>query len=279
MIGRAACAVSALALLAFATTQVLSVAGPAAAAPAPTSPAAEAARSLAPSGRLRVAINLGNAVLAQRDATTGEIKGVSATLAKALGERLNLPVDLIPFAGGGPVFDALDHQGWDLAFLAIEPARATKIDFSPPYVLIDGTYLVFSDSPYRKAADLDHAGARIAVAKGAAYDLYLSRTLKHADLQRADTSRDGIELFKARKLEAAAGLRQALIEAAKGRSDLRVLDDRFERIEQAIAVPRGREAGSAYVRAFIESMKASGAVRAALAASGQDEGLAAPPAG
>jgi polar amino acid transport system substrate-binding protein len=230
--------------------------------------AAEAAASLAPSGRLRVAINLGNTVLAQRNGQ-GELTGVSVILARALAERLKSPLDLVPFQAAGAVFDALDKDGWDLAFLAVEPERATKIDFSPPYVSIDGTYMVRSESKFHTTSDLDQPGIRIAAARGSAYDLYLTRALKHAELVRSPTSPASMDMFISDGLDAAAGVRQILADRARGNPSLRVLTDSFTSINQAIGVPRGRQAGAAYVKSFLEEMKASGKLRDALEASGQ----------
>ena len=238
--------------------------------------ATEAAHSLAPSGVLRVAINLGNGVLAQRNAQ-GELTGVSVILARALAQRLKLPIELIRFEAAGTVFDALDKGHLDLAFLAIEPERAAKIDFSPPYVIIEGTYLVRAGAPFRTVSDLDQPGVRIAVGRGAAYDLFLTRTLKRAELRRAPTGAASIDMFLADGLDAAAGVRQSLVERARANPGLRVLDDRFTTIQQAIGMPRGRQAGAVYVRMFIEEMKASGEVRKALDATGQAGAVVAPP--
>lgn len=238
----------------------------------------EAAQSLAPNGVLRVAINLGNGVLAQRSAQ-GEIGGVSVVLARALADRLKLPITLIPFDGAGAIFNVGDKDVWDLAFLAIEPERAAKIDFSPPYLTIDGTYLVRSDAPFRNVSDLDRPGVRIAVGGGAAYDLFLSRTLKQAELRRAPTAAASVDMFVSEGLEAAAGVRQYLVERAQANPGLRVLADRFTGIEQAMGVPRGRQAGAAYVRAFIEDMKASGVIRKALDDTGHASVAVAPMAG
>ena len=237
----------------------------------------EAAQSLAPTGVLRVAINLGNVVLAQRN-TKGELTGVSVILARALAQRLKLSIEFIPFEAAGAVFDGLDKGLLDLAFLAIEPERAAKIDFSPPYVIIEGTYLVRTGAPFRTVSDLDQPGVRIAVGRGAAYDLFLTRTLKRAELLRAPTGAASIDLFLSDGLEAAAGVRQSLVERAQANPGLRVLDGRFTNIQQAIGTPRGRQAGAAYVRTFIEEMKASGEVRKALDATGQAGVVVAPPA-
>jgi polar amino acid transport system substrate-binding protein len=176
------------------------------------------------------------------------------------------------------VFEALDTGAWDVAFLANEPERAQKIVFSPPYAFIDGAYLVRKDSPIQTPADADRAGVRIAVGRGAAYDLVLSRTLKNAELVRFTTGNEAIAMFQRDRLDAAAGVRQALMDAASAAPDLRVLEGSFTRIEQAVAVPRGRDAGATYVAQFLEEMKASGAVRRALDATGQSGATVAPPA-
>lgn len=235
----------------------------------------EAAQSLAPSGVLKVAINVSNVVLAQRSAK-GELSGVTVFLARALAKRLKLPIELIPFETALDVFNALDKGAMDLGFLAIEPERAAKIDFSPPYVSIDGTYLVRTDAPFQTVSDLDRPGVRIAVGRGAAYDLFLTRALKQAQLVRAPTAAASVDMFVSDRLEAAAGVRQLLVERAAGNTGLRVLKDRFTSIEQAMTIPKGRPAGLAYVSAFIEDMKASGAVRKALDATGQANATVAP---
>lgn len=236
------------------------------------------ASHLAPTGRLRAAINFGNPVLAQKDAASGAPCGVSVDLARALGERLGVPVDLVTFDAAGKVFEALKADAWDLAFLAIDPVRAAEIAFTAPYVVIEGTYLVRAESPLRAVEDLDRDGVRIAVGRGAAYDLFLTRALKHAQLVRADTSPAAIERFLAEGLDAAAGVRQPLATAARAHPGLRVLDGRFTAIEQAMGLPRSRAAGLPALRAFIEEMKASGFVAAALARSGQGDAAVAPPA-
>ncbi len=239
--------------------------------------APEVVASLAPTGRLRAAINLGNGVLAQRDAVSGKLGGVSVVLAMQLGARLDVPVELITYLSAGMVFDAIDQNEWDIAFLAIEPERAEKIRFSQPYVYIDGTYLIRKDGPFDKVADLDREGVTIAVGRGAAYDLFLTRTLSNATLLRMPTSAAAIEHFKSGGADAAAGIRQALVDAARVSSDMRVLGDRFMQIGQAIAVPDTRAAaGSTFVDRFLEEMKEEGHVRAALDASGQDGAVVSP---
>src|SRR5262249_19217022 len=144
----------------------------------------ELVAELAPNGRLRAAINFGNSVLAQQDPAGGPPRGVSAELARELTRRLGVGIDYVIFDAAGKVFEALKEELWDVAFLAIDPVRAAGIDFTAPYVVIEGAYLVPQGSSLRTVADVDSNGVRVAVAEGSAYDLYLTRTLKHAKLVR-----------------------------------------------------------------------------------------------
>jgi len=229
----------------------------------PRAPAA-AVSELAPTGRLRAAINFGNPVLASKDAATGEAKGVSVDLSRELARRLGVPLDLVTYNAAGRVVDALKTGAWDVAYVAIDPMRANQISYSPPYVVIEGAYLVRQDSPLRSNAEVDRAGVRVAAATGSAYDLYLSRELKQAKIVRAPTSPAVTDLFVAQGLEVAAGVKQQLEADAKRIPGLRLLDGRFMVINQAMGTPKGREAGARYLRDFIEEMKASGFVARSL---------------
>jgi polar amino acid transport system substrate-binding protein len=235
-------------------------------------------QELTPTEVLRAAINLGNPVLAQPGDAGGEPKGVSVALARELARRLGVRVVFATYDAAGKVVDANKFGAWDVAFLAIDPLRAKEILFTAPYVIIEGTYLVRDNAPYRAVDALDKPGVRIAVGKGAAYDLYLSRTLKHAELVRSATSAEALEQFLADGLEAAAGVRQPLVKFAQARPGLRVLDGRFTAIEQAVATPIGRTSAHAFLKSFVEEMKASGFVAKALDASGQRDATVAPPA-
>lgn len=228
-------------------------------------------QKMVPHGVLRVAINLGNPVLAQRSTETGELTGVSVVLAKALAAELCVPVKLTPFDAAGKVFAALEDDKWDLAFLAIEPVRAEKIAFSTPYVTIDGTYLMRRSSPYQSVAELDTEACRIAVGKGAAYDLFLSRTLLKAKLHRSPTSESAMHDFLALDLDAAAGVRQPLERFAESHPELQVLKDNFTEIRQAMAVPKARILAALYVERFIGRALRDGLVHKALAESGQPD--------
>jgi polar amino acid transport system substrate-binding protein len=233
-------------------------------------------KDLAPDGKLKAAINFGNIVLAQQDPATGEPRGVSSDLARELGRRLGVPVEFATYDTAGKVSDAVGTGAWTICFLANEPARAAEIAFTAPYVVIEGTYVVRSDSPLRRVADVDREGIRVAVGHKTAYDLYLTRTIKHAELVRAPDSAAALEMFLSDGLDAGAGVRQPLVRFAQSHPDLRVMDERFMAIEQAMGVPKGRDAGARYLGRFIEEMKASGFVAAGLRRSGQDDALVAP---
>jgi polar amino acid transport system substrate-binding protein len=226
-------------------------------------------RDLAPSGRLRAAINVANGVLAQRIGTDGELGGVSVDIARELGTRLDVPVDLVVFEAAGRVFEALDRDEWDLAFLAIEPARAARVSFSLPYIAIEGTYIVRKDARFAGTTDLDRDGVRIVVTKNAAYDLYLTRTLRRAQIVRAPTPAAALESFVESNLDAAAGVRQSLENFAESRTGFRTLPNPFMAIEQALAMPQGRPAAHAYLAGFIGDLKVSGWLRDALDRNGQ----------
>ena len=246
----------------------------------PDTATAEIAKELAPSGTLRAALNFGNPVLVQRDPATNEPRGVTVDLARELARRLNVALEFVPFEAAGKVFEGLKTSSWDIAFLAIEPVRAAEIAFTAPYVIIEGVYLVPKDSKLRRIEEVDRVGVRIGVNKGSAYDLFLTRTLKHAQLHRGE---NGIELFRKGGLEAAAGVKQPLVEYAKNHLDVRIMDGRFMEIRQAMGTPRvrldGREAVPRYLHAFLEEMKASGFIAQALARSNQPDAAVAPAAG
>ncbi|MBV8913469.1 MAG: transporter substrate-binding domain-containing protein [Acetobacteraceae bacterium] len=231
----------------------------------------EAALALAPSGTLRAAINLGNAVLAQADASGGAPHGVSVDLARELGRRLGVPVELVTYAEAGEVAADAGRGAWDVAFLAIDPARAETIAFTGPYVVIEGVYVVPEGSKLEGVEAVDAAGVRVCVAARSAYDLYLSRALRQAQLVRSGNGREAEAAFLQGGCEALAGVKQALSGLVRERPGLRMLPGRFMAIRQAMAVPKDREAGLPFLRGFVAEVVASGFVRAALDASGQKD--------
>ncbi|MDK9702768.1 MAG: ABC transporter substrate-binding protein [Sulfuritalea sp.] len=228
--------------------------------PAPTLAVAQ----LAPGGTLRAAINYGNPLLATRDATTGEPRGVSVDLARELARRLGVAFEPVIYTAAGKVVEGIKAGAWDVGFFAIDPVRAADTDFSAAYVVIEGAYLVPEGSPIRRNEDVDRPGVRVVVGRGSAYDLYLTRNLKQAGLLRVPTSPEVTNTMVAERIEVAAGVKQQMQADARRVPGLRLLDGRFMEIRQAMAVPKGRAAGAAYVAAFVEEMKASGFIADAL---------------
>ena len=231
----------------------------------PLAPPSDAAKNeLAPNGRLYAAINFGNPILAVKNPATGEPSGVSVDLARELARRLGVSAQLVTFDAAGKVVEAMKTGSIDVAFVAIDPARAVDVSYSAAYVVIEGAYLVEQNSPIRSNDEVDRPGIRIAVGAGSAYDLYLTREIKQAKLVRAPTSPAVVDTFLAQKLEVAAGVKQQLETDAKRLPGLRLLDGRFMVINQAMGTPKDREAGAAYLREFVEEMKATGFVAQAL---------------
>jgi polar amino acid transport system substrate-binding protein len=233
---------------------------------------------LAPTGTLRAAINFGNPILATQDAATGEARGVSVDLSRELAKRLGVPVELVTFTAAGKVVEGLKVGAWDVAYVAIDPARAVDMDYTAPYVLIEGAYLVPEKSPIKTNADVDREGVRVVVGAGSAYDLYLLRELKLAKIVRAPTSPAVTDLMVAQSYDVAAGVRQQLEADAKRTPGVRLLDGRFMVINQAMAMPKGRAAAARYLSEFVEEMKASGYVASALERHGVEGAVVAPPA-
>jgi polar amino acid transport system substrate-binding protein len=223
---------------------------------------------LAPTGKLRVGINYGNPVLATRDRSSGQLGGVAVDLARELGIRTHLPVELVGFESAGKMVEGLQVASWDVAFLAVDPEREREINFTAPYIEIEGTYLLPPGSALVASADVDRENVRVGVSSKSAYDLFLSRNLKHAQLVRASSPEAAFDLILAGKADVLGGVRQHLVANTAKLAGARVLDGRFMAIQQALGIPKGREAGISYLREFIEDVKASGLVARALEKAG-----------
>jgi len=223
------------------------------------------AQQLAPTGTLRASINLGNPILAQKDPGSGQAMGVSVDLASELARRLGVGLALVVLDAAGKSVDAVTKEQADVGFFAVDPVRGQGIAFTAPYVLIEGSYLVRQDSPLQRNEEVDLPGVRIAVGKGSAYDLYLTREIKQAQLHRAPTSPTTVDYFLSEQLDVAAGVKQQLQMDAARLPNLRLLPGRFMVIEQAMGLPKGRSPeAQAYLRQFVEDMKASGFVAESL---------------
>jgi polar amino acid transport system substrate-binding protein len=232
------------------------------------------AGDLAPGGVLRASINLGNPVLAQ--GTAEAPGGVTVDIARELARRLGMPLELVCFDAARKSFEAMTTGQADLCFLAIDPARAAEVAFTAPYVVIEGVYAVPRDSGLTTVAEVDAPGVRIGVKEGSAYDLYLSRTLQQATVVRGS---EGVDVFRDEGLEAAAGIRQPITRYVAEHPDVRLIDERFMQIQQAVGTATSKRPGTvAYLHDLIEDLKSSGFITASLAASGQANATVAPPA-
>lgn len=238
---------------------------------------AEAIADLAPTGRLRAVINLGNPILAGTDPATGEVAGVSVDMARELARQLGVQADLLVVKSAGEAVDALASGRVDVGFFAIDPARAATTAYSAPYVQIEGAYLVRNESPLRANDEVDRSGTRVAVGARSAYDLYLTRELKAATIARAPTSPEVVSFFLAQQLDVAAGVKQQLEADARRNPGLRLLPGRFMVINQAMGIAKGKAAGAQMLAAFVEQAKGSGFVADALARH-RIEGAAVAPA-
>jgi polar amino acid transport system substrate-binding protein len=233
---------------------------------------------LAPTGKLRVGLNHGNFLLVTPGSPATEPRGVAPDLARELGRRLGVPVEFIKFDTAGALADAARTAGWDVAFLGAEPQRANEIAFTAAYLEIPATYLVPAGSPIRSLADVDRQGVRIAVSEKSAYELYLSRTVKHATLMRTKGIDGSFDLFVSGKLEALAGLKPRLLMDVQKLPGARVLEGQFTAVQQAIGTPKARAAGAKFLQEFVEDVKASGLVAGAIARNGVHGVSVAPPA-
>jgi polar amino acid transport system substrate-binding protein len=235
--------------------------------------------AFAPTGTLRASINLGNPILANRDPATGEPVGVSVDLARGLAERLDIDLALVVFDAAGKSVEAVTAEQADIGFFAIDPLRGEGIAFTAAYVLIEGAYLVRADSPLQSNDEVDRAGHGVVVGKGSAYDLYLTRELRHAQILRSPTSPKVVDTFIEMGAEVAAGVKQQLQADAARIAGLRLLPGRFMVIQQAMGTPRSRGvAANAFLRQYVEEMKASGFVAQALARHGIEGASVAPAA-
>ena len=220
----------------------------------------DAKSELAPTGVLRAAINMGNFLLVTGKTASGDPEGVAPDMARAIADRLGVPVRYVPYARPGELADAAGTGAWDIGLIGAEPQRAEKIAFSPAYVEIEATYLVPPGSPLQSIAEVDRKGVRIAVAARSAYGLWLDRNIKHAELVRCEGGEATFERFTAEKLGAMAGLRPGLLELVPKLPGARILDGQFAAVQQAIGTARPNAAGAAFLREFVEEAKKSGLV-------------------
>ncbi len=219
------------------------------------------AAEMAPTGKLRAAINMGNFLLVTGKTASGDPEGVAPSMAALFAERLGVPVEYFPYASPGELADASAEDVWDVGFVGAEPQRATHVNFTAAYVEIEATYLVPAGSPFQTCEEVDSPGTRIAVSARAAYDLWLERNIQYAELHRAQGLDGSFDLFLNEKMDALAGLRPRLIDDLKKLPGARLLEDRFTAVQQASCTKKNRDAGFKMLTDFIEEMKADGTVQ------------------
>ena len=222
-------------------------------------------QTFTPTGKLRASINLGNPILANKDPQSGLPFGVSIDLANNFARLLGVEVELVVFDSAGKSVEAVTAEKADIGFFAVDPLRGEGIGFTAPYVLIEGAYLVKNDSPIKENDEVDDSKNKVVVGKGSAYDLFLTRELKNAEIVRAPTSPTVVDVFVSGSHEVAAGVRQQLESDMQRFSGLRLLPGRFMVIQQAMGLPKsyGPEAAE-FLRKYVEEMKSSGFVAQSL---------------
>ena len=239
----------------------------------------QARAELAPTGVLRAGINLSNFLLVTGKSASGDPKGVSPDMAKAVADRLGVPVQYVTFQTPGELADAATEDLWDIGNIGAEPERAKTISFTAAYCEIEATYLVPAGSSIQSIDEVDRDGVRIAVYGRAAYGLWLADNIKHAELVNTDGMDASFDLFVKDKLDALAGLRPRLTKDVERLPGSRLLDGKFSAVQQAIGTKPERKAGAAFLRDFVEEAKASGLVASLIEKHGvQGRLTVAPPA-
>ncbi|HTV44994.1 MAG TPA: ABC transporter substrate-binding protein [Stellaceae bacterium] len=223
----------------------------------PAAPVSE----LAPTGVLRAAINMGNFLLVTGKTPSGDPQGVAPDMAREIAQRLGVPIRYVPYARPGELADAVGTDVWDIGLIGAEPQRAEKISFTPAYVEIEATYLVPPGSPLQKIEDVDRPGVRIAVSARSAYDLWLARNIKHAQVIRSEGGGGAtFKQFIDDKMDAMAGLRPGLLSDREKLPGARILDGQFTAVQQAVGTAKSNTAGAVFLRDFVEEAKRSGLV-------------------
>ena len=215
---------------------------------------------LAPQGVLRAGINMSNFLLVSGKSGSGDPDGVSPSLARAIAERIGVPIRYVPFPRPGELADAVGTDTWDIGLIGAEPQRAEKIAFTAAYAEIEATYLVPANSPIQGIADVDRPGVRIAVTARSAYGLWLERNIRNAQRIESTSLDSAYEQFVADKLDALAGLRPRLLDDVKKLPGSRILDGQFMSVQQAVGTAAANKASAAFLRDFVEEAKSSGLI-------------------
>jgi polar amino acid transport system substrate-binding protein len=238
-----------------------------------TTPSPDARQALAPTGKLRVGLYLGNPLSVTRDSASGEMKGVGFDLGKELARRMGVPYEPVVYPSSRAIVGSAKSGQWDIAFLTMSAVRAKDMDFTAPHVEIERGYLISGSSSISTLADVDRPGIRVAVPEDGGADIILSRALKNAVLVRGSRA---LEMLKSGRADAFASNKPSLFEMSDQLPGFRVLDGRFATDPVAMAIPKGRDLGMAYARKFVEDAKSEGLVKAAIERAGIRGAVVAP---
>jgi polar amino acid transport system substrate-binding protein len=241
-----------------------------------TAPTTEARQALAPTGKLRVGLQLGSPHNVIRDSASGEMKGVGFDLGKELARRMGVPFEPVLYPSVGALLDSGKSGAWDVAFVGFSPARAQEWDFTALHMEVEFGYLIPGGSSISTMADVDRSGIRVAVQEKSQPDIFLSRTLKNAEVVRASSLAGTLEMLKSGRADAIFSIKPSLFEVSNQLPGSRVLDGRPGIDPHAMAMPKGRDLGAAYARQFIEDAKSEGLVKAAIERVGMRGAVVAP---
>ena len=241
-----------------------------------TPPTPEARQALAPTGKLRVGLQLGSPHNVIRDSGSGEMKGVGFDLGKELARRKGVPFEPVLYPSVAALLDGGKAGAWDVAFVGFSPARATEWDFTARHLEIEFGYLVPGGSSISTMADVDRPGIRVAVQERSQPDIFLSRTVKNAVVVRAPSLAGTVEMLKSGRADAIFSIKPSLFEISNQLAGSRVLEGRPGIDPHAMAMPKGRDLGVAYARKFVEDAKSEGLVKAAIERAGIRGAVVAP---
>lgn len=241
-----------------------------------TRPSPEVRQALAPTGKLRVGLQLGSPHNVIRDSTSGEMRGVAFDLGTELARRMGVPFEAVLYPSVGALLEGGKAGAWDVAFVGFSPARAKEWDFTPLHMQMEFGYLVAANSSVATMADVDRPGIRVAVQEKSQPDAFASRNLKSAQVVRASSLAGTLEMLKSGRADAIFSIKPSLFEASSGAPGSRVLDGHAGVDPHAMAIPKGRDAGVAYARRFIEDAKSQGRVKAAIERAGMRGAVVAP---
>ncbi len=219
----------------------------------------DAKKALAPTGKLRAGMNIGNNLFTRQN-ETGQLYGVSVDLMQELANRLGVPLQMVVYNQPGQVADDVGNDVWDVAILAIEKTRAKTILFSPAMTEIEAGYVVHQNSDFQLAEQVDSSGVKIAAPEKAGYELYLSHALKNASLVRTKSFASSLELFNLDQVDAVAGLKPNLIESMHQLPMGKLLQGNFMTVNHGFSVALGRVDAAAYLANFVKDLIESGFV-------------------